>query len=263
MTGAFAQATAATADGPGHWSAEQVDGWDIHGNANGGVVLATAARAMAKEADRPDPVSVTAHYLRPIKTGPLTVETETLKAGRRLVTVSGRLLQGGQLALQLLGTFGDITAIDGPQLVVNDRPSYPPPDACISTYAPQGFAPGLMSKIDVRLVPEDALFATERSTGLAQMRGWFRLHDAEPIDVFASLLAIDAFPPAIFNTSLPNGWAPTVELTAHTRRRPRSEWLQVRVRSRYIFGGFLEEDTEVWDDDGLVALGRQLALVPL
>lgn len=259
--GRFADATAMRADGPGRWLGEQIAGWDINDNANGGVVLAMAARAMALEAGRPDPLTVTAHYLRPVKAGPVSVEAAVVKAGRRLVTVSAQLLQNGQPALQLVGTFGDLTTLSGMSVVTGERPVFPPPADCVSTLR-SGFSPSLMDNIDVRLLPEDVGFGQGNGSGEATMRGWFRLDEHESLDVFAVLLALDGFPPAVFNANLPVGWVPTIELTGHVRRRPDSEWLQAQIRSRYIFGGLLEEDVEIWDDHGLVALGRQLAMLP-
>ena len=59
------------------------------------------------------------------------------------------------------------------------------------------------------------------------------------------------------------GWAPTLELSAHVRARPTPGWLRVRVSTRNLAGGLLEEDAEVWDSsDRLVAQSRQLARVP-
>ena len=95
------------------------------------------------------------------------------------------------------------------------------------------------------------------------MSGWFRLADAEPIDVLGLLVAVDAFPPTIFRSGLPVAWTPTLELTAHIRARPEAGWLRCAFATRFITGGFLEEDGEVWDETGrLVAQSRQLALLP-
>ncbi len=95
------------------------------------------------------------------------------------------------------------------------------------------------------------------------MQGWFRLHDHEPIDTMALLVAVDAFPPTIFNANLPIAWTPTIEMTAHVRARPQPGWLRCAFVTRFITGGFLEEDGEVWDESNtLVAQSRQLALLP-
>jgi Thioesterase-like superfamily len=257
----FAEATAVTPNGENRWSATIPEGWDIFGKANGGVLLAVAARAMAAAADRPDPLTITAHYLSPGVAGPFTISTEVVKAGKRLSTVTARVSQGDRAAVQLVGAFGDITALNGPELVTGARPQFPPPEECQPTGT--SFTPALMSQIDVRLVPDDTGFGRSEPHGTATMRGWFRLLDNEPIDVYALLLGVDCYPPTIFNTGLAAGWTPTVELTTHIRRRPVGEWLQCQFVSRYIFGGCLEEDVEIWDEHGLVAQARQLALVPL
>ena len=84
------------------------------------------------------------------------------------------------------------------------------------------------------------------------------------MDTVALVSALDAFPPTIVNTHLPIGWVPTPELTAHVRARPAPGWLRPRYATRFVTGGFLEVDTELWDgNDQLVAHARQLALVPL
>jgi hypothetical protein len=76
-------------------------------------------------------------------------------------------------------------------------------------------------------------------------------------------LFADALPPPIFNV-IDVGWVPTIELTVHVRARPASEWLRAVLRTRFLFGGLLEADGELWDDAGtLVAQSRQIAAVPL
>src|SRR3546814_11672576 len=85
----FAAATAVTPRGDGLYDAAVAPGWDIGGNANGGYLLSIAGRAMADAAGRPDPVTITAHYLSPGKPGPLIGETEAVKAGKRVSTVRG------------------------------------------------------------------------------------------------------------------------------------------------------------------------------
>ena len=78
------------------------EGWDINGNANGGYLLALAARHMVAVSGRPHPVSVTAHYLAPGKPGPVRVDAAVVKAGRRFATVSGQMHAGGKPTLQMV-----------------------------------------------------------------------------------------------------------------------------------------------------------------
>ena len=94
------------------------------------------------------------------------------------------------------------------------------------------------------------------------IQGWFKLADDRPLDPISLLLVVDALPPTTFDLGMP-GWAPTLELTAHVRARPAAGWLRCAFTTRFVTGGFLEEDGEVWDEtDTLVAQSRQLALVP-
>jgi acyl-coenzyme A thioesterase PaaI-like protein len=266
MTGQFAAATAVTPAGDRTWHAEIRPGWDIGGNANGGYLLAIGARALMAATGRPDPVTVTAHYLAPGRPGPVTVDTTVIREGRRFADGSAVLGSAGTPLVSFLGTFGDLgVPVDGSDDRVLDGapPDLPPPDECVRMGAGGGTQPTLSDRIEVRLHPDDFGFTTGRPSGVARVTGWFRLPHDEPVDTVGLLLALDVFPPAVFNTGLPVGWVPTLELTTHVRARPAPGWLRCRFTTRFVTGGFLEEDGEVWDDDGrLIAQSRQLALVP-
>lgn len=263
----FGEATAVRPAGEGTWAAEVAPGWDIAGNANGGYLLAIAGRALVAATGRPDPASVTAHYLAPGAPGPVTVDTAVVRAGRRFATGSGLLRrEDGTPLLAVLGSFTDLAAqpAEGtPERVHAGPPALPPPRSCVLVEATDTFPPPFMGRVELRLHPEDAGFAGTEPSGRALVRGWFRLPDDEPVDSLALLLAVDAFPPTVFNARLPVAWTPTLELTAHVRARPAPGWLRCSFRTRFVTGGFLEEDGEVWDDTGrLVAQSRQLALLP-
>lgn len=261
----FASATAI--DSSEHpYTGQIFEGWDVVGNANGGYLMAIGARAMAQAAAQPHPITVTAHYLSPGKPGPITIDPTIVKAGRRLTTVRATLQSETKPLIELLGSFGDIDTIEGPERVDANPPDLPPPGDCPSVEPnPEvGFPPALMDKVDLRLHPDDAQFFAGTPSGDPLIRGWIRLANDEPFDVFSLLLATDAFPPTVFNAKLPVAWTPTVELTAHVRGIPKPGWLRCRFSTRFISGGMLEEDGELWDDTGrLVAQSRQLALTPL
>jgi len=256
-------ASAVRPTGDGTWSGAIEPGWDIAGNANGGYLLTIAARAMVEAAGRPDPVSVTAHFLAPGKPGPVTVEADVVRAGRRFVTASAVLRAADRPLVAALGSFTELGPSGGPERVDGTPPALPPPEDCVAVHATDTFPPPFMGRLDLRLHPEDAGFRDGTPSGEPLVRGWFRLADDEPVDTIALLLAVDAFPPTIFNARLPVAWTPTLELTAHVRARPAPGWLRCCFRTRFVTGGFLEEDGEVWDETGhLVGQSRQLALVP-
>jgi len=260
----FGAATSVQTAGDGLWTATIAPGWDIGSNANGGYLLAIAARALVGATNRPDPVTITAHYLSPGKPGPVEITTSIVKEGRRFATATATLSANGRAVLIALGTLGDLgEATNGPELVDVAPPDLPPPDACIAL-EDTTFAPPFVSQVEIRLHPDDASYATGDRSGRPLIRGWFRLRHAEPLDTVALLCAVDAFPPTAFNTGvLTAGWTPTVELTAHVRGRPEPGWLRCRFATHFLTRGFLEEEGEVWDPTGrLVAQSRQLALVP-
>jgi acyl-CoA thioesterase len=263
LPGPFATATAVEPTAAGQWSASIHPGWDIAGNANGGYLLALATRALAGATGRPDPVTVTAHYLSPGQAGSVRITTQILKEGKRFATGTATMFSAGRPLLAVLGTLGDLSQAQGPELVEGAPPELPPPEQCVRLHAGDSFPPPFMGRVDLRLHPDDAVFATGRRSGRPLMRGWFRLPEGEQVDSLALLCAVDAFPPTAFNARLPVAWTPTIELTSHIRANPAPGWLRCRFSTRFVTAGFLEEDGEVWDSTGrLVGQSRQLALVP-
>lgn len=259
----LAEASAVTGVGDGHYTAEVVAGWDIAGNANGGYLLSMLGRAITDATGKPHPVTMSAHYLAPAHPGPVTIDVDPVRIGGRHATATATMRSGDTPLIVTVATTTDLAAAEGPSLVDARPPWLPDPDDCVPMVPGAGGPPSFMGKVELRLHPEDAGFLQGNASGKAQVRGWFRLRDDEPIDPIALLVAVDAFPPTIFNADLPVAWTPTVELTAHVRGIPVPGWLRCAFTSRFVSGGYLEEDGELWDLSGrLIAQSRQLALVP-
>jgi acyl-CoA thioesterase len=262
----FDSATAVQRADNSIWTGAIQPGWDIFDNANGGYMMAIAARAMSAAADDRLPVSVTAHFTRPGKPGPVSIATEVVRAGRTFSTVRADLSSEAGLVLAMLGSFADADRSTGDALLIDSGiPELPPPEACVlarpAVDAP--LPPPLMDKVEERIHPDDAGTLLGKPSGRPQMRGWFRLPDGEPMTPFTLLMAADAFPPAVFNASLPLAWTPTLEMTTHIRTTHIDGWLRCQFTTRFVTGGYLEEDGEVWDESGrLVAQSRQMALLP-
>lgn len=241
------------------------DGWDIGGNANGGYLMALAARGLRDIAGRPDPISLTAHYLAPGRPGPVRIDGELVKSGRRFATVAGRMHRDGQTLLQLVGAFGDLSGADGGyEHLASGPPELPPFEECLLRESRQGGVPvPMMDRLAVRIHPDHMGWVTGDRTGVAEIAGWFGFADGRPLDTLALLMVCDAFPPAVFHLDMPPGWVPTVEYTVHVRGTPAPGPVRCVFRSRFVQGGFLDEDGEVWDSRGrLVAQSRQLGLTP-
>jgi len=269
----FERDTAVERLGTGRYRGTVDPGWAVIEGAapNGGYVLALAARAMRDALPHPDPVTVTAHFLAPPEPGPVDIEVELVRGGRRHSTVAAKLLQGGRERTRLLGTFADLGAADGPTRL--DRPGLelPPRDDCVDATsrslerAKDGAypAPPILLRFDHRMPTEMMGWAEGRPLGRGEMGGYLRWADGAPMDTLGLLVVADCYPPPVFNMGDSRlGWVPTIELTVQIRKRPADGYLATRFTTEAITNGYLEEDGEVWDADGdLVALSRQLALV--
>lgn len=256
----FAEDSSVTLISADRFSAAIAPGWDIAGNANGGYLLAIAARAASQAAGQRIPASITAHFLAPGRPGSVTIRTSVEKKGRRFTTVSATMSDETRPVLAILGSFAERTTEPHPVTrIAAAPPEMPPPEDCIPVEPTETYPPPFMGRVELRLHPEDA----GMSSGIPRFRGWFRLRDDEAIDSFGLLVAVDAFPPTIFAAQLPVAWTPTLELTAHLRSKPEPGWLRCEFTTRFISGGYLEEDGEIWDSSNrLVAQSRQLALLP-
>lgn len=261
----FADASAVHG-GDGRWQGTIPDGWDIRGITNGGFIMAMATRAMEAESDGRELISATGNFVNPGTSGPVEIVVEPLKSGRSLSTMTATVSSGGKSLVYVTSVYAhpdrpkpdDDLAIGGP-------PELPSPDDCIRATPDEDreFPPPLTGKIDLRVHPDDASALEEQPGNRPLIRGWFRLLDDEPIDGHGVVLATDCFPPAIFNSPYPTGWTPTIELAIQVREPHPTGWLACRFETRFVTGGMLEEDGQLWDEQGrLVALSRQLALVP-
>ena len=261
----FADASALEQSDQDLFSGAIAPGWDIVGAANGGYLLAIAARAATMRSGRADPVSVTGHFLAPGRPGPITVETEVLKEGRRFASVAARIFDAsGRMLVATLGSYGDLTTTGSPERIDSEPPRLPPANTLSRVEATDTFPPPFSANVDMRIHPDDVPFASPTRQNSLQIRGWFGWPGDEPLDSLGLVVASDAFPPVIFNADLPIAWTPTLELTVHLRRRPEpDDWLRCLFTTRFVTGGFLEEDGEIWNAAGeLIAQSRQIALVP-
>ncbi|MEM7078814.1 MAG: thioesterase family protein [Pseudomonadota bacterium] len=244
------------------WEGHISGAWNIGDNPNGGYMLSVLLRAVGEVIEHPDPLSITAHFLRPgVPDEPCQVHVDVLKRGRMLTTVSASLVQRDKTALQVLLAMGDL----GQSVGVSDQisipaPELPAPDACVPrSGAAQGIDLPLMDRVEVRLHPDQAQAG---QAGAAEISGWIRQADGAPTSALMLPLFADAFPPSPFGLLGVVGWVPTLELTVHVRRRPAPGWIKGQLKTADLAGGRMIESGALWDaDDRLVAQCRQLGLV--
>jgi acyl-CoA thioesterase len=267
MASRFATDTAVTRVADGRYAATIDKGWWIVRGPNGGYIAAMILRAIVAEVGdgRRAPRSLTIHYTRPPEEGPVEIDVTREREGRTVSTLSARMMQGGKLMAVALAA----AATDQPALSFSDvqPPSVPPP-AEIDADMPLPGRPEIpmRQRYETRWAigaPPGATEPDENATAPAEVGGWIRLEDPEPVDHIVVAALTDAWLPAVFSRMTVPVAVPTVELTVHFREPPpkRIEWCLVRFRSRHAAHGYVEEEGEVWSEDGrLLAQSRQLAL---
>ncbi len=244
------------------WTAEIPDGWDFMGIPNGGLISSVMATALIAATERPDPITSTAHFLRPARPGPVVMTCETIRAGRNLTTARAELTQTGKLIAHLVASFGDLDQARGDSLVDLDLPDMPSPADCVGTGDITGFEPPpIAHRLNLRLHPDQVGFASGQPSGEPVISGWADM----PPGSSTSLLPLiaDALPPSIFNSGKYFGMVPTIELTVHTHARPRPGPVAARFRTDHAGPRFVEEDGWITDSSGtLIAVSRQIAVLP-
>jgi acyl-CoA thioesterase len=259
---AFDADTAVEPAGDGRYAARLTDRWTaLGGTPNGGYMLAVSLRALAAEMPLPDPLVVSAYFLRAGAIGPAEVRTELARSGRRTATGASTLHQDGREVVRLVATFGDLTRASGRTAEFGAAPELPPPDR-LPDMLDAGSLPGvsITDQLEYR-TPKPPGWARGEPGGDPRLEFWMRFRDGRDPDPLALAALVDGAAPAVLELGVPG--SATLELTVHVRRRPAPGWLACRVATRHVIDGYHEEDFELWDSAGrLVAQSRQFALLP-
>jgi acyl-CoA thioesterase len=257
----FETDTAITPAGHGTYAALVTDRWNaIADRPNGGYLLAIALRAISAELHQPDPLAVSAFFLRPGLNGPATIHTSVVRAGRRISTGEARLEQNGKEIARVVASYTDLGQATGRTELLNAPPDLPAPEDCINPLAGGGL-PGvtIADRLELRYAEVPGWF-TGRPGNDPRSQFWVRFADGLEADPIALAALVDAAAPAVLDLGVMN--SSTIELTVHLRGRPAPGWLACRVSTRHLIDGLHEEDFEIWDSKGnLVAQSRQLGLV--
>jgi len=233
------------------------------GYAHGGYLMSVALAGAAAISPHADPVTMSAHFVRPCKVGVGRLRRTQVKTGRTLSTVAVDVEQNSRTAVATLITFGDLSQAGDVAFRSVDFPTLPPLDRCLAADRSQNpLVPRMVDNLDLRLSPESTAWTRGETLELATMEGWVGFGDGRPIDCLALPMLADALPPPVFSVGAFAPWTPTIELTVHVRRRPNGRHLAVSFRTDLIGGTFFESTGTLWNDDGsLVAMSRQLQLI--
>jgi acyl-CoA thioesterase len=262
--GAFEFDAAMALSGEGPVFGALLDGrWDGQASTNGGFLLALATRAIGAVLPFPDPVAVSGFFLRPGTPGPAEIRTEVIQAGRTTGFGQADLYRDGKQVLRATAAYTDLEAAaarDSRSYAGGQPPDQPPPGECQVLHRVIVPPITLVDRIEYRVAELPAWVTRTPPSGNPVYEGWMRFADGREPDLLSLPMFVDAVAPAALELGLRR--MTTVELTVHLRARPAPGWLAFRTLTRYLEGGYFEEDAEIWDSAGrLVAQSRQLALV--
>ncbi len=233
--------------------------WLINGNANGGYLMAMLAHSVFQSGEEKSLCILTANFISRSIPGPADIVVDHIGSSKFFDRRRIRLIQDGRENIHALGTFALRNKTRGVKIWESPAPEIPPAEDCIPVPPFPNYS--LYNQMDIRLTPDAAgwmsggVLSEKSETG-----GWIKFKDDRPFDVQAVLLAIDSFPPAVLASQGLIAWVPTIELSVNIRNLPGSRWLKCVFRSRFIDGGVVEEDGEMWDETGeLIAVSRQIA----
>ncbi len=232
----------------------------ITGAVNGGYMLVLCARALGLVVPFPDPVVISGFFLRPGTPGPATITTSLVRSGRTTAFGEAVLARDGKEVVRAAAAFVTLGG-GGPSLpVLTDGapPDLPAPEDCVAVPVGSFGLATIAERVEFRSQNLPGWFLG-RPTGRPSSEFWMRFADGRDADLLALPLLVDSTAPSVLELGAGSA---TVQLTVHLRARPAPGWLACRATTRFVSGGYHEEDFEVWDSAGtLVAQSRQLAVL--
>ena len=233
--------------------------WLVNGIPNGGYLIALLGNAMTMQSDKQSTPIVTANYISRCKPGDCEIQVECFSQSAQFNRYQASLFQEGKERIRAWGTFANEKIECDIEKYETQIPDVKSIDECVAIPEIPGYS--LSTNVDVRLDPFSAGWMQGKLRDESIQKGWITFRQERKFDVPALLLMSDAIPPAVFVSLGLVAWVPTIELTVNIRNMPQSRWLKFYSRTRFITCGLLETDGEIWDENRLVLISRQIAQV--
>lgn len=263
MTSLFRQDIQTSKKADGHFQGKVSDNWSVNGVPNGGYLMALMANALLQQTERKAPVVFTANYLNRTDPGEISIVNDVMVQSKQFDRRQVGLIQTDKNGVEKERVRAMVTLMSHYDEAAETRyeshaPDILPRSECQRMIPFPGYS--IFSNVIGLMEPSSFGWMAGDLGENSEHRGWLRLKDEQEWDVESILLASDAFPPPVLASQGLVAWVPTIELSVQIRRIPTTRWLKCVFRSKYITGGLVEEDGEIWDEDGnLVAVSRQLA----
>ncbi|MGZ8734276.1 MAG: acyl-CoA thioesterase [Acidimicrobiia bacterium] len=268
MGNPFLDGTQVQESGPGRYTADIDDVWNLRPLPQGGVITALALRAMAAQLGDPAQRLRTLHtsFVSQVAAGPVEIDVELLRRGRSMSHLRAEVRnEGAARGHVTTAIFGasrkgfEFTDLEPP-------PEVPGPDACPSFRDPP--PPGVESFPPMpfwdRIVEGRAVIGhapwDDYEPDRAERAFWYRFDDAPfldattnddgIIDPLSLVVLADTMPGAVGERLGPqerNWFAPSVDLTVHLLDDCRSPWVLGHNRARHAGDGYASADMALWD----------------
>jgi hypothetical protein len=254
-----------TASSPAESGLLAVDAhWSGFGGAHGGLLVAAAARQMARHAGGRPLRSIHADFLGGVQPGELQMDAAASRAGRAVTFASAAGHQDGKPRINATAVFGDPSPGARPELEFADpfattAPAVPDPDDC-----PQWRINGpALKTIIFKPASENVPILGDKP----EFHVWLGIagDDANPPDPYRLITLADAPAPGLFGLVDQPIPIPTVEFTVQltpAASAPVGRWVLARMRTIVSEDGFSVDDCELWDEQRrLLVTSRQTRLV--
>jgi acyl-CoA thioesterase len=258
--------TALTADPalPGRFHGDIPDAWKIQ-YLFGGVSMYAALRAMEEQLARPelDLVTANAIFLAPVPHGPITIDTELMRNGRRAAQVAADLTVPGTAgtALRVHGVFGVAHDTD----LRHDEVVFPevslPTDTPVPPPPPEDDPWGV---INFHQQTEWRPVSPFNDTGKGHFLAWVRLIEGEPHRLALAVHG-DVLGPAVGRALGPRDQVGhfmvlSLEIGIRFIRTPVTSWVLQDIEAWHIGDGYATGPARLWDEQGnLCAIATQTA----
>ncbi len=258
----FDAAVAIQSVGPGRYRAGVDPAWDGPATPNGGVLTAIMVRAAQAELGPAGPPvrTVSAQFLDAPDHGPVEVEVQILRAGKRVAVCDARMRQADRLITQMTLICSAARSQDSGPV---DRPPPAPDFHLVPALDPVRLSqPPFLHRVQLRPAFGPELFsgASDAVSG-----GWMSLRDdAAPLDAARLCALSDLWWPPIFGRLTAPAAVPTLQLTVYLRRTATAVHgpALARFQTRTVQEGHIEERGGLWSSTGeLLAESQQLALL--
>lgn len=238
------------------------DSWYQGRGAFGGVSAAAVLEAMRAIVDdeRRRPRSLHIHFCAPLPAGKHHIEVRVERLGSRVTHLGARVLDDGKVACLASATFA--ATRDATLAFHEVKAPVVPPFETVPPVGPSPLLPAFCQHFEYRFCVGHLPYTGAEE---AHLGGWVRSRSHERLDYALAAALLDAYPPAALTRAESITPAASVDLTVDffealpLQQGHKDGRALLTARSRYAGGGYADERSELWSEDGrLLAQCRQL-----